>query len=431
MNIRIFVLVWLFLGFGAFPWSVVLAESCPDGKKSTRLFIEEFVDALDEDAENLKRFAELTKAQIPAQALTASAVSGSQEGETLVPGGDLFSVLGGSIQSGLIGEADGVLSVAFSPFLWKVLANSENWSDQEKYTDPTNEWLRRFAVEASFGGKGEALDSDGDGTAEEALVGDFSDIFSWEARFRLSSSGRDFREETNWNQIQEITKPSLRELSSLIATLHPVMLAALPEPCYSTEEFKQQLEVEAVRERIDGIKKRYEAERMKFDASVGAALEIIQRNVWSVVVGGTQREAKFGRDEFYAALRGTYPIKLGQDLSFNLRWKEVRSLDAAPDPTTWTLGAKWTSTILKGHFANGLVVNFAATWEYFEDVPEAEHDDILKVQGGLDIPIADGIKLPVTVIWANHEDLVQDADVVEGHFGISFDVSKLLKRPEA
>ena len=50
------------------------------------------------------------------------------------------------------------------------------------------------------------------------------------------------------------------------------------------------------------------------------------------------------------------------------------------------------------------------------------------LQGRVDIPVMDGVTVPVSVRWANHRDLFTDKDEVIGHFGIDVDTSKLLDK---
>lgn len=419
------------------PWLVLggtsqAAEECDNETVNPRFLVEDYLAAFEkENQEHLKAFAEATMAQVPQKILDATTMSADRDGETIVSGGDVVSLLGLSIQSGLVQEKDGVLSVTFTPFSWKLLKDSTNWSDQAKYTEGNNPLLRRFAISTSFGGKGESLDRDGDGEAEDAKTGGFDDIISWELKFRLSKSGRDFREKENWNEIQTIISPSLREVggeeAALLARLYSIVGLEC-QPRKAIEEKLKSKEAEAI---LAERETAYERSLKAVNDAAKAARKAIQKQVWSLVIGGTERREEFGRDELYAAIRGTYPLTLGQDLSFNLQRKEVHSLDDAPNPTTWTLGSKWTAAVLQDLFkTSNMTADFAVSWEYFENVPDATHDSIMTVQAGLEIPISEGVKFPVTVIWANHEDLLKDNDAVEGHFGFKFDVSKLLKGPD-
>jgi hypothetical protein len=45
----------------------------------------------------------------------------------------------------------------------------------------------------------------------------------------------------------------------------------------------------------------------------------------------------------------------------------------------------------------------------------------------LEIPIVKGVKLPISVTWADHKDLLTDEDEVVGHFALSIDFSELRK----
>ena len=66
----------------------------------------------------------------------------------------------------------------------------------------------------------------------------------------------------------------------------------------------------------------------------------------------------------------------------------------------------------------------------FDDVPDATHDDIAKVGVRFEIPIAgsQSVKLPVSVIWANHEDVLTESDSVFAHIGFTVDFETALKK---
>ncbi len=107
------------------------------------------------------------------------------------------------------------------------------------------------------------------------------------------------------------------------------------------------------------------------------------------------------------------------------------------DIETFKAGLEWSTlwgTRLFGEnnqaAEDGIEVSFAATWEKFDNVPDAKHDTQSKVSAKLELPLADGLKLPLSVTWADHVDLFSDEDEVVGHFGVSYDLSKLFDREE-
>ena len=72
-----------------------------------------------------------------------------------------------------------------------------------------------------------------------------------------------------------------------------------------------------------------------------------------------------------------------------------------------------------------------AAWERYSNVPSAAHRTIAKAGGKLELRLAPGLTVPLSVTWANHADLLTDADTIVGHVGIGLDLADRRKAKAA
>ena len=143
----------------------------------------------------------------------------------------------------------------------------------------------------------------------------------------------------------------------------------------------------------------------------------------TLAIGGGARETDFGTDERYAALRFAWAA-----LEAELLYKEKDAfVPDDPDPTTLKIGAKYSWYVMEGVLGPAkALVSVQGSYEHFEDVPDAKHDTVSKVGLKTEYQVSSTLKIPISVTWANHVDLLTDDDEVRGHIGLSFDIGNLV-----
>ena len=118
-------------------------------------------------------------------------------------------------------------------------------------------------------------------------------------------------------------------------------------------------------------------------------------------------------------------------INFNLDHTKTNGRGAMPDPNGWKVGAEYVRYLWAGTLGNkGARVSIAGSWETFDDVRSAKHDDVATVGLKVDLPTpgSTSVKLPISIIWANHEDLLTEADSVRAHIGFTVDFGEALKK---
>jgi hypothetical protein len=59
------------------------------------------------------------------------------------------------------------------------------------------------------------------------------------------------------------------------------------------------------------------------------------------------------------------------------------------------------------------------------------HDTIAKLNAKLELHLTNNIKIPLSVTWANHSDLLTDEHDIRGHIGFSIDLTNALAPKKA
>ena len=125
-------------------------------------------------------------------------------------------------------------------------------------------------------------------------------------------------------------------------------------------------------------------------------------------------------------LRGAY-----HELSFNLEHSETEGLMGAPDPVMTKRSLEGAFRWLEGRPTledkGGVRVSISGAYEIFDDVPDALHTTNAKLNAKLEYPLTKAVKLPISVTWANHADLLTDEDEVRAHVGFTIDTPALKK----
>lgn len=361
----------------------------------------------------------------------AAALTAAAEGPT---------VLGLAVESGVVSQTEGQLTFGTSVFGLRMLVNPSLWYDQKAYQEA--ETSRRFNFKTTFGGKGEKFDRDGDGKDDEPLEAkELGDIVNWEVQFRVTKS-RDRREEYNWNEFQDAIVPSaLTESqdawSDFLQKLesdddYRQIRDAVSNGCWLKSDIDKVVRLVskpagaavyvALARRMTLADKAVES-RLKM-----AAAEVDKRPLFSLAAGGIERKEQFGSDVLYFALRGDQPFKAG-NLKVNIEWKQI---DAAlgKKPTTLRGSLEMAKLLWKGLAVNkDIEGSFAASYERYRDVPGVDDGTLAKASLKVVLPLSDGLSLPLSVTWANHKDLLDAESEIVGHFGLAFDVSRILKLP--
>lgn len=400
------------------------AQQCPDGTVGATFWDEALQTAA------LQIGLDEPLASPPSQQLTAPA--DSEASTSLVNGAGFPNLLAIAAENGLVNSENGALTVNLNLFGFRALASPEVLDKQSEYVKYN--FMRRFGGALSFGGKGESFDRDNDGQADPALEAEeLGDIVNWELRYRFAGS-RDRRERINVKDFFKDTDSYFKESTQQFADFfsrHTAEIAATQSAtnpsCFDRQKIEAWVQRPDIAEELVVIARSIQ----KLDAAIKSAHEQIDRStVWSVFAGGISRRDQFGPDTRKAGLRGAMGGD-DQGFTFNLEWSQVDGIGGAKDPTQWKAGLEYAMLALKGlpltgeSAQNGIRVSFSGSYEQFEDVPAAKYDTNAKANVKLELPISDSVKIPVSVTWANHKDLIEGEDEIRGHIGFTLDLSKL------
>lgn len=351
---------------------------------------------------------------------------------SLVNGAAFPNLLALATETGLVSDNNGVLTVDLNLFAFRAALTPEVIYRQSQYEK--FETLRRFGGALSFGGQGESFDRDGDGQADPALESqELGDIVNWELRWRFRGS-RDRRDKTNAAKFFAATRVAFNQgLQAYVDFLNRHSNEFVARRSTSNPNCLDRAQMEAWRQSPDialellGVLKANQA----LDAAVQTAAEAIDRSpVWSLFAGGISRRDQFGPDTRKAGLRGAFG---GDDNGFtlNLEWSQIDGRNGADDPTQWKAGLEYARLAFKGlaltqeAAKNGVRLSLSGSYERFQDVPAARHDTNAKLNAKLELPLSANTKIPLSVTWANHKDLIEGEDEIRGHIGFTLDLSPL------
>ena len=416
----------------------IRAEDCPSGSVQVGdpRFSEIVMEATDSTADDANRHAALEAAapdvplEVPAATKLASA-SGTSTSTGLVDEPTLPTLLGLAVDSGLVASSSQALTVSVNLFAFKALADPEVVDLQSKYE--AYDRLRRFGGSISLGGNGESFDRDGDGVADPALQStSLGDIVTWDVAYRFVGS-RDRRDRVNYRRIISAVDYEFTQGADAYSQIVREVGRAFPtERCVPEAELKLYLNVRLAQAR-EQLAQADTALKDKF----GAAVQAIDANaVWTLALTGTERQPEFGPDMLGVAIRGAGGIGVdtGSGWAMNASWEKIFA-DAGADASTIKLGAQYARFLLKGRYGlrDGIKFSAAGAFEWYDNVPDALHDTIAKANIRVEIPIRNGISIPLSVTWADHKDLLGDESEVRGNIGFTFNVSpgELLKNPSS
>jgi hypothetical protein len=411
--------VLLLLVISGDAWAVAICKMAPHGNATI---------AIKEEMQRLLT-AELGKADPTDPIFKAIGPPTSAGGDRLVDGAGFTDFLAIAVENELLKNSEGQTTIQFTPFAWKAAFKPEIAKDTALYSEHAN-W-RKFALSLASGGLGEKFDRNGDGTVDDALKSDgFNDIQTWELKYRLFGS-RDWKDAENRKKIVALAAQSGEKLDAawqkLFGQLRGQNFERDANGNFCGEDLALFLSNPEVRATLLEIAL---SEKSNNEKITNGFTEIARRWTGSLVASTTQRDPQFGQDKWAAGLR----VSWGTDkkgVNFNADYTQTNGRASLPDPNAWKLGAEYVSYVLKGKFGKeGVKTSIGAVWEMFDDIPDAKHRDIGKVGLRLEFPIAGSeiVKLPISIIWANHEDVLTDADSVRAHIGFTVDFGDALKK---
>jgi hypothetical protein len=377
----------------------------------------------------------------PASKQTNAPAAAGGAATTLVNGADFPGILAFAIDNGLLTQQGDLITGNFNLFDLKAIFRPEVLDRQTLYQTKSNENLRRWGVGLTFGGKGDSFDRDGDGVADPPLdAKNLGDIANWELRFRLAGT-RDRRDRTNVDKFKNdsavnasfttVAQISSKLVSDFAVRLKPIAQkldsAPAPDHCIDRAEFDAFLKDPEVMRRIAEIR----ADEAVLNSALDKLNEEIDRSlIVTLFVGGLERKDQFGPSKHSAGIRVAKGVVKDQGMTFNAEYTQTRSLlKDVSDPTMLKLGLEYGLLLLKGAAIggkDGVHVALSGAYEKYKDVPDAMHDTVAKLNAKLELHLTDNIKIPLSVTWANHKDLLTDERDVRGHIGFSIDLTNAL-----
>src|SRR6185295_6379324 len=213
-------------------------------------------------------------------------------------------------------------------------------------------------------------------------------------------------------------------ITKALGTTNPELRSTTNPSCLSRSELQKFLDRPALREQILALAQADVALAAKAEA---AAKEVDKKPIWTLVAGVLSRKDDFGPDKRMAAIRGAMG---GQDRNFNLNleWNETDN-PGGTKPTMWKAGLEYSVLVLKGSAlsADGIKVAGSGAYEIYDNVPSAKFDTVARLNAKLELPVAKGVKIPISVTWANHHDLIEGESDIRGHIGFTIDLSEARK----
>jgi hypothetical protein len=339
-------------------------------------------------------------------------------------------LFGLALDNNLVQFGQGAFTLDLNLFGFRTLFGPEILDRQSLYGSRGNSLIRRFGGAISLGGAGDTFDADGDGTPETVpdAAGPF-DMVTWEVRVRVLGS-RDRRDDVNFRRYEASVLAPDTDLGRAIGDFIRAHIAdidgMLVNNVLDADRFNAFLQRPDIARELAAIVPL--ADRfVRADAAVTTAID--RAAVWTLIAGGTERKPEFGPQKFKLGLRGVAGTGV-VDHTWNVDWMNLEGLAMFPDATTWKAGYQATARVLQGTAltADGIEIAVAAAAEHYRNVPGARHDTVMRASATLELPIGAGMKLPVSMNYANHPDLLTDQNRIVGHIGFAIDLAELRKK---
>jgi hypothetical protein len=348
----------------------------------------------------------------------------SSASTSLVSGASFTELIAAALEGGFVKNGNRTVTVDLNLFAFETLLNPQVIDRQTLYGTPFNQNLRRFGGTLTFGGQGDPV-VDASGQPGTPLQADqLGDIVNWELRYRLLGT-RDRRDGSNYKLLQDAAGKAFNQSFSEFVDLvnDKDFDQAIVGSCYDLQKVDEILR--AKQEKLASLARSEAALSAKVQ---DANRKIDTRALLTLVVGGVERRQRFGPNKSMAALRGAFGDQ-NRGYTANLEWSRMDGQSGAPRPTTWKLAFQYSMLLGRGNPALAEPINLAldGDLEKFQDVPDAAHATIAKLHLKLDFPITKGVKLPISITWANHRDLLTNEREIRGNVGFTIDTSQLLK----
>jgi hypothetical protein len=383
------------------------------------------------------KIAELRGAQAPLEMPVATqrfGVDGSGSAANsvdLVRGPSLPDLFALAFENNVVAFGKGKTTVSINPFLFASWANPAVLDRPSLYRQHAG--LRRVAGSLTFGGAGEAFDRDADGVADAAATAESPlEIVTWEVQWRVRGS-RDRREAEHFDTFVAAVHSVFQTSAAAFATFmdrwkQTIADMSVPSGEVREAEFQAFLEREDVEASLLVIA---QADTAVLRASQEAIARIDRSMVWTVTAGATHQGDEFGPDRFRLGVKGVWSFLTGPvkwDSTVNASYVHAGSIGGIlPDGDSFIAGWKAGTKLLKTHalIKEGIDWSASLSGEFYDDVPGAKHDAIVKAGTTLSLNFTKSVSIPLTVSYANHRDLLTSSSKVFGHIGLSYDFSSL------
>ncbi len=361
----------------------------------------------------------------------SSAAATSSTSPDVLSGADFSSLLALALDGGLGSASASGVTFDLNFFSSIAAMDASVLTDQDKYEHYTT--LRRFAGSVTFGGQGDSIDQNGDGKPDPPRTADkLSDIVNWEIRIRLVGT-HDRRDKENY----AILFGAVKEAVSNTDAAYSGILSL-----YDREHADEALAGIYCGSHIDAFLKSPEASVYLKRVGAGNAEFLRKREealkqiddslLVTLAFGGTERGAMFGPDRRTISLRASQGAP-DASLEGNLDYSKTKAFQTSPDINSTKLALAYKRTIFRGvdHNGQGTDAALSIAWEKYENVPNVAHNDIAKVNLKLVFHVSDAVDIPVSITWANHQDLLTQEEKVRGHIGFTIDTRKLFQTTKA
>jgi hypothetical protein len=409
------------------------AQACRDGRLSLTDALTRIEARATELADQRRNtdLAALRRQPNPRAAKQVQASSGANASVSPVDNPSLPELFALAIDNGLVDVSEEhAISASLNPFAFVTLVRPDVADHEKDYQ--AYSWLRRLDGKVTLGGQGDAFDRDGDGEVDEALrAQSLSDSVAWEVRARVIGS-RDRRDKGFVDRYSTKVKPFLEaELSAyrkfLTSSFTPkLMQAADDSACIEPAALEKLLADPELASELANVGGRSKETLEVID---GLVKDVDRSLVVTVFASGTRREDELGPDKTGFGLRAGWGRGL-LDHTLNVDWTKLEGLQGAPDARVTKVGYQASGEIQGAGF-EGSRLSFFGAFEHYSNVPAAKHRTVAMAGGKLEVRLADGLTLPLSVTWANHRDLLTDADDIVGNVAIALDLSDLRKAKKA
>ena len=280
--------------------------------------------------------------------------------------------------------------------------------------------IRRLAVAVTLGGKADEGSVAASGTTDSSRRKNITDIVHFQGKYRILGS-RDRRD--HWSGDGGYMKTMSAHQDAAMKSFEPLFTAPQPEELSKpgvTEKLKFDYWLAylnhhpgvaaAMKDAVHAYNKELDGLNERIDNSFLLTLQVT----------GDVRSKDNGQDKLVVELIGesaTGGIDFTGNLSYMFAERDGGQRDAEAK-----LAAGVATKLLRASAVSreGIDLSFNLAGQ----VRNHGRGDIFSLNTKLDFPLANGLKIPLSLTWANRSDLVKEK-IVRGNFGLSYDLSAL------